>query len=318
LISKTRGGNGTVGNRERISCVALACKHCRWCAKNVGPVNLWANCGLFVVKLAGGILGHSQALIADAVHSMSDVVISILVTVSLKVSATPPDEDHHWGHGQIEFIVSTIIGTILLCAAVTITIVSLISIAEGVEYQPSILAVWAAAISVVSNEVLFRHSLCVGEQMASPVMIANAWENRADVYSSLAAMVGVLGARMGWSFLDPVGAIVVGALIARSGTSIMIGGIKGMTDHSPDIGKYRGIKKLVMKHGEIKKMSRLRGRKIGQRDWLDVEVQFDPEITVSRVKKVTADVKKEIMEEFEGIGNVVIVSHAAEPELRKT
>ena len=272
---------------------------------------------LFAVKLLGGIFGLSQALIADAVHSLSDVVISLLLLVSLKVSTTPPDEDHRWGHGQIEFIVSTIIGAILICAAVTITVVSLASIAEGVEYNPGILAVWAAAISIVANEILFRHSLCVGEQMSSPAMIANAWENRADVYSSLAAFVGVLGARLGLRFLDPVGAIVVGFMIARSGTSILIQGIRGITDRSFDRATLARVKKLVLNHEAIKGIGRLRGRKIGQKNWIDVEAQFDPAIKVREVKKIIADVKKDIMDEIEGIGDVVIVSRVVRPDLRE-
>jgi len=298
--------------------VAVACKQCHWCAKHVGGINLWANCVLFAVKLAGGVFGHSQALIADAVHSLSDIVIAILIVVSLKVSTAPPDEDHRWGHGNIEFIVSTIIGVILICAAVTITVVSLASIAEGVEYDPGILAVWAAAISIVANEVMFRHSICVGEQMASPAMIANAWENRADVYSSLAAMVGVFGARMGLTFLDPVAAIIVGFMIARSGARTLILGVRGMTDCSFDATRLERVKKLALKHKEIKTLSRVRGRKIGQLDWIDIEAQFDPEITVSEVKTVIAEVKQEIQNEFDGIGKVVIVSHAAQPELRET
>jgi len=263
------------------------------------------------------VFGHSQALIADAVHSLSDIVIAILIVVSLKVSTAPPDEDHRWGHGNIEFIVSTIIGVILICAAVTITVVSLASIAEGVEYDPGILAVWAAAISIVANEVMFRHSICVGEQMASPAMIANAWENRADVYSSLAAMVGVFGARMGLTFLDPVAAIIVGFMIARSGARTLILGVRGMTDCSFDATRLERVKKLALKHKEIKTLSRVRGRKIGQLDWIDIEAQFDPEITVSEVKTVIAEVKQEIQNEFDGIGKVVIVSHAAQPELRE-
>jgi cation diffusion facilitator family transporter len=298
--------------------VAVACKHCYWCAKHVGGINLWANFGLFAVKLLGGIFGRSQALIADAVHSMSDVVVSALVLVSLKVSNSPPDEDHRWGHGQIEFIVSAIIGALLVCAAVTITVVSLASIAEGVEYDPGILAVWAAAISVVANEVMFRHSICVGEQMASPAMIANAWENRADVYSSLAALLGVFGARMGFTYLDPVAAIVVGFMIARSGISTLMLGVRGMTDRAFDRSMLARVKKLVMEQEQVKGVSRLRARKLGQKSWVDIEVQFDPQIKVSEAKKIIDTLKKNVKVRFDEIAEVVIVSSVSEPELRET
>lgn len=298
--------------------MAVTCKKCYWCAEHVGSINIWANLGLLVVKLLGGIFGRSQALIADAVHSLSDVIIAVLVLVSLKVSATPPDEDHHWGHGNVEFIVSVIIGVLLTCAAVTITVVSLTSILEGVTYDPGILAVWAAAISVVANEILFRHSLCIGKQMDSPAMIANAWENRADVYSSFAVLIGVFGARMGFTFLDPVAAIVVGFMIAKSGIRILMLGVKGITDRSfDDTGMLAQMKKIVLKEKGIIDVRRLRARKVGQKNWIDIEAIFVPEMKVSDVRETIDRVKKNIMDHFDRIADVVIVSRVSEPELKE-
>ena len=297
--------------------MAVACKQCYWCAKHVGSVNLWTNVGLFVVKLLGGIFGTSQALIADAVHSLSDIVIAVLLLVGLKVSVAPPDENHHWGHGNIEFIVSLIIGVILICASIIITVTSLTSIFERIMPEPGILAVWAAAISVVTNEILFRHSLCIGKQMDSPAMIANAWENRADVYSSLAVLVGVFGARMGFTFLDPVAAIIVGFMIARSGIDTLISGVKGMTDQSFDRAMLADVKKLVLKEKGIRDVSRLRARKVGQKTWIDLEAKFGPEIRVSEVKKIIDNVKKSVTDQFDRIGDVIIVSRVSEPELKE-
>jgi cation diffusion facilitator family transporter len=298
--------------------VAVACKECYWCARHVGGINLWANLGLLVVKLLGGIFGGSQALIADAVHSLSDVIVAILVIVGLKVSSSPPDEDHHWGHGNIEFIVSAIIGTLLVCTAITITIVSLLSIIHGDMYNPSILAVWAAAISVVANEIMFRHSLCAGEQMDSPAMIANAWENRSDVFSSLAVLVGVFGARIGIVILDPVAAIIVGIMIAKNGLETLMLGVRGMTDSSfDDKAMLSQIRKLVLEENGIVDVGRLRARKTGQKVWIDLEAIFKPEMKVAEVKKIIDSIRKSVTDKFERIGDVVIVSRVTEPELRE-
>jgi cation diffusion facilitator family transporter len=297
--------------------VAATCKQCQWCAEHVGGLNLWGNVGLVGVKLAGGILGHSQALIADAVHSLSDVAVAVLLLISLKVSATPPDKDHPWGHGNIEYIVATVIGALIICASVTITVVSLSSILEREMYDPGILAVWAAAISIAANEVMFRHSLCVGEQMASPAMIANAWENRADVYSSVAALIGVFGARLGFAFLDPVAAIVVGFMMARSGVSTLLVGIRGMTDRAFDRDMLVRVKKLAMQEKGVRDVARERARKIGQKNWIDVEVKFDAAITVSEVREIADRIKQNVMDEFEGIAGVVVVPRAAAPELKE-
>ena len=281
-------------------------------------MNLWANLGLLIVKLIGGMFGRSQALIADAVHSLSDVIIAILVIVGLKVSSVPPDDDHHWGHGNIEFIVSVIIGTLLVCTAITITIVSLATIIRGDIYNPSVLAVWAAAISVVANEIMFRHSLCVGEQMDSPAMIANAWENRADVYSSLAVLVGVFGARIGFVVLDPIAAIIVGIMIAKNGLKTLMSGVKGITDSSFDNkAMLSQLKKMVMKEEGVIDISKLRGRKVGQKVWIDIEAMFEPQMKVSEVKKIIDVIKKNVMKQFDRIGDVVIVSRVPEPRLKE-
>ena len=298
--------------------MSVACKECYWCARHVGGINFWANLGLLVVKLIGGIFGHSQALIADAVHSLSDVIVAILVIVGLKVSLTPPDEDHHWGHGNIEFIVSAIIGTLLVCTAITITIVSMLSIIQGSIYNPGIMAVWAAAISVVANEIMFRHSLCAGEQMDSPAMIANAWENRSDVYSSFAVLVGVFGARMGVVILDPIAAIIVGIVIAKNGLKTLMIGVRGMTDSGfDDKAMLSQIRRLVLKENGIIDVGRLRARKTGQKVWIDLEAIFKPEMKVAEVKKIIDSIRKNIVNDFERIGDVVIVSCVTKPELKE-
>ncbi len=297
--------------------MAVVCKRCYWCAKHVGGLNFWGNLALLVVKLLGGIFGRSQALIADAVHSLSDVIVSILLIISLKVSSTPPDEDHPWGHGNVEFIVSAIFGVLLVCAAVAITAVSITSIIQGNVYNTSILAVWAAVISVAANDILFRHSFCVGQKVNSPAMMANALENRADVWSSLAVLAGVFGARIGFPILDPVAAVIVGFMIAKNGIETLVLGIKGMTDRSFDKGMLAQVKKIVLEEIAIKDVSKLRSRQVGQKNWIDIEAMFDPQIKVSEVKKIIERIKKNIMEDFEKIGDVVIVSRVSEPQLKE-
>ena len=297
--------------------MAVACKQCHWCAKYVGALNLFANILLLVIKLLGGIVGRSQALIADAVHSLSDVMVSLMLLVSLKVSSVPPDDDHHWGHGNVEYIASTIIGVLLICAAIMITMSALFTIISGNMEDPSIVAVWAAFISVITNEILFRQGICVGEQMDSPVMIANAREKRSDAYSSVAALIGVFGARMGFEILDPIAAIVVGFMIARFGLDTLLEGVKGISDRSFDKKTLASVKRLVLKEEGIKDIGRLRARQVGQKNWIDLEAKFDPEMKVSEVKSITDSLRKNIMGRFDGIADVVIISRVSEPELKE-
>ena len=241
-----------------------------------------------------------------------------MVIIGLKVSSAPPDDDHHWGHGNIEFIVSAIIGTLLVCTAITITVVSLATIIRGDIYNPSILAVWAAAISVVANEIMFRHSLCAGEQMDSPALIANAWENRSDVYSSIAVLVGVFGARVGIVILDPIAAIIVGVMIAKNGLKTLMSGVNGIMDSSFDNkAMLSQVRDLVLKEDGIVTVEKLRARKTGQKVWIDLEAIFRPEMKVAEVKRVIDSARNNVINKFERIGDVVIVSRVTEPQLKE-
>jgi len=297
--------------------VAVACKKCHWCAKHVGGLNLCVNIGLMFIKFAGGILGSSQALIADAIHSMSDVVISVLLVISLKVSNAPPDEDHHWGYGNIEFIVSCIIGLLLVCAAITITVMAVVSVLEGAVSHPGLVALWAAAISIISNAILYRHSMCIGQQMESPAMIANAQEKRSDVASSVAALIGVFGASVGFPFLDPLAAVVVSFMIARTGIQTLSQGVKGIADLSSDKDMLARVKAIVLENDVVKEVSRLRARKVGQKHWVDLEASFEPQIKIFEAKQVIDRVRRQVMTEFEAVADVVISSRVAQPELKE-
>jgi len=264
----------------------------------------------------GGILGRSQALVADAVHSLSDVIVSLMMLITLKVSAVPPDDDHHWGHGNVEYIASATIGVLLICAAIMISISAVFTIVTGKMDDPGILAVWAAFISIITNEILYRQGICVGERMNSPVMIANAREKRSDAYSSLAALIGVFGARMGFEVLDPIAAVVVGFMIARFGLNTLLEGIKGISDRSFDEKILASVKRLVLKDENIKDIGRLRARQIGQKHWIDLEAIFAPEVKVVEVKTTIANFRKDIMDRFEEIADVVIIPRASAPELK--
>lgn len=297
--------------------MAVDCKQCHWCAKHVATLNLFGNILLLTIKLLGGIFGRSQALVADAVHSFSDIIVSLMLMVSLKVSSVPPDDDHHWGHGNVEYIASTIIGILLICAAITITTSSLISIITGNLEDPGILAVWAAVISITTNAILCRQGVCVGEQMNSPVIIANAREKKSDAFTSFAALIGVFGARIGFRVLDPIAAIFVGFMIARFGVNTLLEGVKGISDRSFDKTILASVKRLVLKEEGIKNIGRLRARQVGQKNWIDLEAKFDPEMKVSEVKSIIHGLRKNIMDRFDGIADVVIVSRVSEPELKE-
>ncbi|KPA17998.1 magnetosomen protein MamB, greigite-specific, partial [Candidatus Magnetomorum sp. HK-1] len=227
-------------------------RECYWCADNVGRIALWGNIGLFVLKLFCGIAGNSKALVADAVHSGADVLTAAIVMICLHISKSPPDEDHPYGHGNTEYIASLFIGISLFSVVVLIIYTSIQDILSGVSQHPDTIALAGLIISIAGNELMFRHSFCCGIRFKSPAMIANAWENRADVYSSIAALIGVIGAMVGIPVMDSVGAILVALLIGNTAIVMVKDSWNGIMDHSLADAIEENIKQEAMKHQDVK------------------------------------------------------------------
>ena len=269
---------------------------CHWCAANVGMIALWGNVGLFGVKLLCGTAGDSRAVMADAAHSAADVLLAIILMICLRVSKTPPDEDHPYGRGNIEYIASLFVGISLTTVAGLIAYTSLADIMSGVDHQPTMAATLGLVISMVGNEMMFRHSLCCGGRFGSPAMIANAWENRADVFTSMAALAGVVGAQLGLLFMDPLGALVVAMVLLYSAFRMMRSAWTGILDHSLDESMEIQILKLAKAEPGVLGVASLQTRAIGQYVGIDLKLEVSPEMTLGegceiceRVKAVLRD-----------------------------
>jgi cation diffusion facilitator family transporter len=279
---------------------------CRWCADNVGRLALWGNVGLFIVKLVCGAAGDSWAVIADAVHSASDVVLAVILMVCLRISNSPPDEEHPYGHGNIEYIASLFVGVSLTTIATLIIITSVSEILAGVAHQPNILALLALVISIIGNELMFRHSLCCGNRYGSPAMIANAWENRADVYSTVAALVGVVGAQLGLLFMDPVGAILVAVLLFYSAFQMMRNAWRGILDHSIEEPKQRKIRALALRTPGVREVVELRTRAMGPYTSVDLKILVGEEKSLEEGCAISESVKSTLSEKLERVGVITV------------
>ena len=275
---------------------------CHWCAENVGRLAFWGNLGLFGIKLFCGILGGSKALVADAIHSAVDVLTATIVLLCLRVSKTPPDKEHPFGHGQVEYISSLFIGISLMGVVALILYHSLIDILHGVSTQPEIIALLGLIISIAGNELMFRHSYCCGARFGSPAMIANAWENRADVYSSLAALVGVVGAELGFLFMDRVGAILVAILIARSGFQMLRDAWHGILDRSLDKSIENLIREEANAEPDVRGVISIKTRTIGQHLAVDLKFGVSPEMTLRQGCVIADRVKERLMEKVGNLG----------------
>lgn len=278
---------------------------CHWCAENVGRIAVWGNIGLFALKLFCGIAGGSRALIADAVHSAMDVFTAAIVMISLRVSKAPPDKEHPYGHGQVEYVSSLLIGMSLIAVVVLILYHSITDIIHGVTDQPDLIALLGVIISIVGNELMFRHSYCCGTRFRSPAMIANAWENRADVYSSLGALVGVVGAQLGFLFMDRVGAILVAIMIAWSAFAMLRNAWHGILDHSLGESLENRIRREANEDPDVRGVVSLQTRAIGQHLAIDLKLGVSPDLTLREGYEIADRVKGILMKK---IGRVELIN----------
>jgi cation diffusion facilitator family transporter len=289
-------------------------RECHWCAANVGKIALCGNVVLFVVKLLCGSVGDSSAVVADAAHSAADLLLAIILMICLKVSNSPPDKEHPYGRGNIEYIASLFVGVSLTTVAVLIAYTSLSDILSGVDHRPTIAATVGLLISIVGNELMFRHSLCCGERFGSPAMIANAWENRADVYTSIAALVGVLGAQLGLPFMDSIGAIVVALLLLYSAFKMIRSAWHGILDHSLDESMEIQIKKLAQAEPGVQKVASLQTRAIGQYVGIDLKLQVSPEMTLGESCEICERVKAVLRERINSMAMITVSTTGKDEE----
>lgn len=276
-------------------------------------VGFVVNLLLSLAKLAAGILGRSGAMIADAVHSISDFATDVVVLVFVKVSSKPKDDCHDYGHGKYETLATVLIGLALFGVAVGILVNSaklIARVADGeIIPQPGLIALFAAAISILAKEALYWYTVTVGRKVNSPVVIANAWHHRSDALSSIGTLVGIGGARFlgeKWRILDPIAAIVVAALIIKVAYDLVMPGINELLERSLPKSVEDEIMGIVATGQGVHDPHNLRTRRIGPNIAIDVHVRFDGTTTVACSHAVTVDLEHKLKQKF-GDGTVVVI-----------
>jgi len=173
------------------------------------------NVALSIFKFIAGTVGNSTALIADAIHSLSDLATDVVVYYSLKISGRKPDEEHPYGHGRAETIGASFVGAAVILVGIGIAWEVLTKVVGGKIAVPTYIALIGAAVSIIAKEILYQYTMRAGMKLKSEVIQANAWHHRSDALSSIAVLIGVAGAQMGWPLMDPLAAVIVGIMIAH-------------------------------------------------------------------------------------------------------
>ncbi len=276
----------------------------------INRVTLWGvfvNLVLSVAKLAGGFFGHSQALIADGLHSLSDLASDAMVFVAAKHASEDADEEHPYGHARFETIATVALAVLLVIVSLGIAYDALISLVtdEAVE-KPDLFTLWIAALSILSNEGLYHYTRFVGTRIRSNLLHANAWHHRSDAISSIVVLIGLAGTQFNLPKLDAYAAIVVALMIARIGFKLGYDSVQELVDASLEPELVEKIRQKILSHEGVRALHMLRTRRMGHNALVDVHILVAPRLSVSEGHHISEMVEKMLIENFDEINDVTV------------
>ncbi len=275
------------------------------------------NAILLTFKFVAGIAGNSSAMIADAVHSLSDFVTDILVLVFVSISAKPQDQSHDYGHGKFETIASFLIALALMAAATGIVVsgtMKFLSWLDGNELKtPGWIALWAALLSIAIKELLYQYTMHRARKLDSQVMVANAWHHRSDALSSIGAAIGIglaiwLGQR--WTVLDPLASIVVGLMLVKVAYELLKTSMGELTECSLPEETENEIIEIILSFNDVGQLHNLRTRRIGNRIAIEAHVRMDGQLPLYVVHERATTIEQKLKER---LGPTTHVSLHMEP-----
>ena len=263
------------------------------------------NVVLLLFKFVAGIIGHSAAMLADAVHSLSDFVTDVIVLVFIRISGKPQDKSHDYGHGKYETLAMTLIGVALLLVALGILNSGAMKIKlwlDGDQLEaPGTIALWAALLSVVLKEGVYRYSMIKARQLNSPAVEANAWHHRSDALSSIGTAIGIGGAiflGQRWTVLDPIASVVVGIFIVKVSVSLLRRGIGDLLEQSLPDAVEEEILQLVAALPGLSKPHDLRTRRIGNHYAIELHILMDGNITLREAHDKASEVAETLKSSY--------------------
>ena len=276
--------------------------------RRVTWVGLLVNLGLALVKGIAGYLGGSQAVLADAVHSLSDCVTDIAVLIGSHYWSRPPDAEHPYGHRRFETFVTILIGLALFGAAVGIGWEAVTSIQSDTHRVPGWIAALAAAVSVLANEILYRWSARWGRATKSTAVLANAWHHRLDAISSIPALLAVTGAILipSWTMLDRIGALLVALLVLQAAFGIIWPGLKELMDWGAPREVCEKIRDVALAHPAIRDAHRVRTRYQSGSIFADLHIVVDGNMSVMQGHSIAEHVRKAVIQEVPDVVDVIV------------
>ena len=278
--------------------------------KEINRVTWWGifvNMLLAVTKLIGGTIGQSQSLIADGLHSLSDLASDAMVLVAAKHAGEEADDDHPYGHGRFETLATVGLGLFLIAVGLGIAFDAAHRVFdEEIKAVPHYFTLAIALFSILSNEALYHFTHRVGLRINSKMLIANAWHHRSDAISSIVVLVGIAGAQMGIAILDPIAAIIVALMIVKIGYDLSYHSVRELVDTALEPEMVEQIKAKILENEDVLEMHMLRTRRMGHTSLVDVHILVQPKLSVSEGHHISEDVEKSLINSFDDINDVTV------------
>jgi cation diffusion facilitator family transporter len=270
-------------------------------------ISVGVNIVLTAMQIAVGLIAHSQSLIADAMHTLSDIVADAFVLVANRKGAEAADADHPYGHGRYETAASLVLGLLLAGTGAGILITAASRLQDLGSAPPvGVAAMWAALITLAAKEGLFRYMLVTAERLRSPMLVANAWHARADALSSLVVAAGIGGALLGFNFADAVAAIIVGAMIVKAGLKFTWDAIRELIDTGLSAEEVAAIRRTIAATPGVLSMHELRTRRMAHQVLVDAHVQVNPRISVSEGHRIAETARRRVLASHPEVLDVLV------------
>lgn len=279
---------------------------CSNCLKTIGIVGLIGNTILALFKIVVGIAFFSTALLADALYSLLDIGYSVLIIVGLKISAKPPDSGHDYGHGKVEFIITIAFSILTVFSAIAIFLFALFELRNGVMGTFSGYVLLVAVISILANYLFFKFTDCIAIQFDSPSISSLAIHSKADAVSSVLVMISMLFAYFGYDHVGPFVAIIETAHILVIGSQIFKNSIYGLLDASIPQEDIKNVKFILSSMHGIKNVNYVKSRKIGQRIWLNIEIELPASLNLSKVDAIKNNLNEAIKGKIKNIEEIMV------------
>lgn len=275
-------------------------------AKKISVVSILWNIILSIIKVLAGVIGHSGAMIADGVHSISDVATTVLAYLGVKMASKSADEDHPYGHEKLEPVMGKMLAIILFLTAAGIMYKGAQAIMSGDVETPKGIAIYAAVLSIVIKEWMFHYTVKGAKKINSGALKADAWHHRTDALSSVGSLVGISGAMMGYPLLDPIAGVAIGLLVMKVAVDIYIQSVKELIDTAADKETVNALRECIIEVEGVKGIDDLKTRMHASRLYVDVEVSVDGHLTLHDAHLIAEHVHHVIEADFEEVKHCMV------------